>query len=261
VKNLFWQIILAFCLLLKAKAGFVGSGCGLHFLSDAESNVFFEKFLQNRNLGDFALRIKLESFSRQYGHIISDGVVLHRRINGSSAYYVEIADGTENSRKFLMKDGKILTNFSGYFNPNEPFIVESLYTPNDILFPFLNPNCRFKYFGPKKVCGRTTQQFIVQIDGNLLGPDIKYVRVSIDSVFFQALEIEYLNDKRKFVSRQRILSLCRRNDYWQLKTLELFNIATRERSKVTIVDSDFNPEFGDVFSESNLRLQHSLAQR
>jgi hypothetical protein len=212
-------------------------------------------------LGDFALRIKFESFSKQCGHSRTDGVVLHRQIDGVSAYCREIADKVGNFRNFLLKNGKILTNFSEHFGPNEPFTAGSLYTPNDILLPFLNQNCGFTYSGPKKVCGRVTQQFIMLIDHDFLGPDIKYAKVSVDSAFFQALEIEYLDGRHNLPSIQRVLSLYKRNDYWQPKALELFNVATRARSKITIVDSDFNPELDDVFFDPSFRLAYSLLPR
>ncbi|MDR2436361.1 MAG: outer membrane lipoprotein-sorting protein [Puniceicoccales bacterium] len=261
MKNLLRRIVLVLYLLLGAEGAFAVGSCGLHFLPDGESDVFFGKFLRNHNLGDFALRIKLESFSKQCGHSRADGVVLHRQIDGASAYRIEIADEVGNFRKFLLKNGKILTNFSEHFGPNEPFAAGSLYTPNDILLPFLNQNCGFKYSGPRKVCGRVTQQFIVPIDHDLLGPDVKYARVSVDSAFFQALEIEYLDGRQKLLSMQRVLSLCKRNDCWQPKVLELFNVTTRARSKITIVDSDFNPELDDVFFDPSFRLEYSLPPR
>jgi hypothetical protein len=249
VKNLLWRIALTLYFLFGKGEGFAAGSCGLHFLPDRESGVFFGKFLRNHNLSDFALCIK------QHDHSSADGVVFHRRIDGSSAYCIEITDEVGNFRKFLLKNGRILTNFSEHFDPNDPFTTGGLYAPNDLLLPFLNQNCGFKYSGPKKVCGRVTQQFIVPIDHDLLGPDIKYVRVSIDSTFFQALEIEYLDCRRKLLSRQRVLSLCKRNDCWQPKALELFNVATRARSKITIVDSDFNPKLEDVLFDPNLRLE------
>jgi hypothetical protein len=220
--------------------------------------MFFGKFLRNHNLGDFALRIKLESFSKQCGHSRTDGVVLHRQIDGASAYCIEIADEVGIFFKFLLRNGKILINFLDHFGPNEPFTAGSLYTPNDILLPFLNQNCGIKYSGSKKVCGRVTQQFIMPIDHDFLGPDLKYARVSVDSALFQALEIEYLDGRQKLPSIQRVLSLYKRNDDWQRKGLELFNVATRARSKITIVDSDFNHELDDVFFDSSFRFAYSL---
>jgi hypothetical protein len=214
----------------------------MRFLSDGESQIFVEKFLHNRNLDDFALRIKLESSSKQRGHLSAEGTILHHRVGGSSSYYVEITDGAENVRKFLLGDEKIIASFSKNFGRNEPLIAGGLFTPNSILLPFLNPNCHFKYSGPKKVCGRTTQQFAVRVDCDILGPDVKYARLSIDPAFFQALEIEYLDGRQKLLSRQRVLSLCKRGDCWQPKTLELLDAVSRERSKITIVDSNFGPE-------------------
>jgi hypothetical protein len=57
------------------------------------------------------------------------------------------------------------------------------------------------------------QKFVIKLDDNLFSPDMKFTKVSIDSVLFQVSEIEDLNDRRKLLSRQRMLSLCKRGDY------------------------------------------------
>jgi hypothetical protein len=66
--------------------------------------------------------------------------VLHRKIDGSLVYCIEIGDEIGNFRKFLFKNEKILTNFSEHFGPKEPFTAGSLSMPNDRLLPFLNQN-------------------------------------------------------------------------------------------------------------------------
>jgi hypothetical protein len=261
VKKLFVLVVLGLCFLLKVASMPVGSHNGMHFLSDSESNIFFKKFLQNRARGDFIFYIRLETYSKQRGRSCEDGVILCHQIGETPNYYIEITDGGKNFRKFLLKDGVVWTNFTKNFDPNEPFLPGSPYAPNDLLLPFLHESCQFKYYGPKRVCGRTTQQFVVKMDDNLLGQEIKFARVSIDSVFLQALEIEYLNDRQKLLSKQRVLSLCKRDDYWLPQTLELFRVNTRERSKITIVDSDFSPELGDAFFEPDFCSKNSLLRQ
>jgi hypothetical protein len=257
VKKSFWQVIFWVCFFLKVECAPTDSNGDMRFLSDGEAGMFFEKFLQNRGGGDFIFCIKIETSSKQHGCFRGEGVILHHRTGGNSSYYVEITDEAGNRRKFLLKNGAIGTNFVKNFNSDEPFIPGSLYTPNDLLLPFLNKNCRFKYCGPKKICGRTTQQFIIATENSSAGPTVKFAKVSIDSAFWQILEIDYLGDGQKFLSRQRVLSLRKRGDHWLPKALEFLDGRTRERTKVIIVDFDFETKLQDEFFKPDFCLKNS----
>ncbi|MDR0715506.1 MAG: hypothetical protein LBF25_01860 [Puniceicoccales bacterium] len=259
MKKLIWQVVLVFTFLLNAECSSASRHKGTSLLSDNEANVFFKKFLQNRDQSDFMLKFKIESSSKQTPSAGGKGVILHHKVEGEENYYVEIKDKAGNYRKFLLRNGQTLTNFTETFNSNEPFISGTLYSPNDLLLPFLGPNCSFKYCGPKKVCGRTAQQFLVKVKDNILKSNVKYVRMSIDNVFLHPLEIEYLGSKQELLSRQRVLSLHKQDDSWELKTVEIFNALTHERAKITIVKSDFNVEFEDSLFELDF-LQKTSAQ-
>ncbi|MDR0679948.1 MAG: hypothetical protein LBF42_02860 [Puniceicoccales bacterium] len=259
MKKLIWQVVLIFTFLLNAECASTTRHKGTNLLSDDEASVFFKKFLQNRNRSDFMLKFKVESSSKQTPSASGKGVILHHKVEGEENYYVEIKDKAGNYRKFLLKNGQTLANFTETFNSNEPFISGTLYSPNDLLLPFLEPNCSSKYCGSKKVCGRIAQQFLVKVKDNTLKANVKYVKMSIDNVFFQPLEIEYLGSKHEMLSRQRVLSLRKQDDSWEPKTVEIFNAITRERAKITIVKSDFNAEFEDSLFELGF-LQKTSAQ-
>jgi hypothetical protein len=218
----------------------------MNLLSSVEADSLFEKFLQNRVQCDFVFYVKLDAFRKNCGAVSTNCIVAHHSINGVSNYYVEIQG--ENFRKFVLKNDAIWTNFEENFGPNEPFIEGSLYSPNDLLMPFLD-NCTFRYFGPKKVCGRTTQQFIAETGNDSCGDKVRFIKISIDFVFLQALEIEYLNDKQNVVRKQRVLNLCKKNNSWLAKVVELSNRTTHERSKITIIDADFSPRLNGMLFE------------
>jgi hypothetical protein len=255
MRKFFLQMAPILLALLRAECSPIDQCVRMPFLSESEAASFFERFLRNHGGEDFLFYVELEPFAKQRDSIAKNGAILHRRIGGVSNYYIEISDGGKFPRKFLLKNGEILTNFTGDFDKNEPFIAGTLYSPNDLLLPFLSPG-NFKYCGPKKVCGRVTQQFTVTV-GDDLPMGIKLVKISVDAAFFQALEIEYLGEGQRVVRRQRVLSLRKNQSSWLPKTLELFDAATRERSKITVVDSACDQELADFSLEPDFCFRNS----
>jgi hypothetical protein len=246
VKRLFCRLALALCFLCKVECSPIGGTGGVNFLSDAEAGSFLEKFLQNHARWDYAFHGRLDAFSKNHATVDANCLILHHRIGDVSSYYVEIQ--RENSQKFILRDGIVWTNFRENFNPAEPFVEGSLYAPNDLLLPFLGSST-LKYSGPKKVCGRATQQFVAKVDNDSLGEGVKFAKISVDSKFLQILEIEYLDGRQRVMRKHRVLALRKKDDYWLPKTIELFDNVTRERSKITIIDADLNPNLSNALFE------------
>lgn len=241
---------LLFLVLIFARVDCVADGHTVHgsFLPDLAAKKFWENFLSERFLEDYVASIQVET--RVAGKSETyDGVILHK----AGKFIVEFADHDSGLRKFLVTRDKSWSNIDDHLNFQCVFIPNIKYGPNDLLLPIVCTDSP-KYCGPKNVCGRMTQQFIVEIPADRPSDGMKFIRFSIDGAFHQPLQIEYLDDHKRLVRYQKLARLKKCGSDWVPKTFELVDVCTRKKIKITMLKFDVYSNLdANFFSEDFLK--------
>lgn len=222
------------------------------FLSDMGAKTFWEQYLATRASSDYVTFIRAECLGDKGGAY--NGVILHK--NGQ--FIVEFADHMKNFRKFLVKKDSCWTNIdidSGEMV--QEFLPGIRYGPSDLLLPVVCTGSA-EYCGPKKICGRMTQQFIVKIPDDYQSGDARFVKFSVDGSFHQPLQIEYLDAGKRVIRYQKVASLKKQGSGWTPKTFELFDVRARKRTKITVLELESKASLDpECFSEEFLK-DHSF---
>jgi hypothetical protein len=104
----------------------------------------------------------------------------------------------------------------------------------DLQMPFLQWT-DFVYEGLAKVRGRPAHQFVLYppADFAAIKPDLTGVRVFIDTQFQALVQIEQLGADGKPAKSVTLLDLKKVGDQWLVKSVDLRNLATRDKTRLT----------------------------
>lgn len=254
IKKFFQQLFLMCFFALSVESSPQERNVKAIFLSDENSKSFFNEFIENRILEDYVAFIKIDSFLQGDEKLTFSGVILHK----CEQFILEFDVQAARTLKFILSNNGIKwSNVGENFQTNKPFLEGDLYTPNDILLPFLR-DTSIEYCGPKKICGRMTQQFLVHIPSHMINNEVMFAKISIDSAFLQALQIDYLDHNKNLIRRQRIASLQKTDNGWLPKTIEILDIKKHTRSKVTILDLNLNINLDQCYFSQEFLSKHSV---
>ncbi len=254
IKRIFQQFFLLFFIVSLADCFPQRGAARAAFLSDKDAKIFWQYFINNQLLSDYVALIRIESFHPDHEKFLCNGIILHK----NRKFIIEFDDYIGTSGKFLITKDEIWSNIGKQWRLSEAFSPQILYTPNDLLLPFIGE--RFvEYCGSKTVCGRTTQQFIVDMPkeyDNTSG--IIFAKISIDGAFYQPLQIEYLDKNKHLLRYQRIASLKRNGSGWLPKTIEFFDVCTRARTKLIISQIYIDEKLDDEYFSKKFLIDHSF---
>ncbi len=254
ILKIFFQQILLLCVLSKlAECSPYGENCKLTFLSDKSSKVFFEKFLTERDSTDFAAWIKIDVDPQEVSNVF-DGIILHQK--GNFIFEVN-SDGVDTKKFFISSENKKWTNSNEQAKFNQPIVNGSLFSIDEFLMLFACHEYS-EYCGPKKVCGRVTQQFICPFNCENIKNNVKYARLSIDSSLYQVLQVEYLDENKKLIKYQKVASLKKHNNWWMPKVIEFFDIKSRKSVEVEILDIESGEMLNSFFFSEKFLSTHSF---
>jgi hypothetical protein len=108
------------------------------------------------------------------------------------------------------------------------------FTLFDLQMPFLRWT-DFIYEGLAKVRGRPAHQFVLYppADFTKVQPDLSGVRVFLDTQFQALVQVEQLGPDGKPVKAVTLLDLKKVGDQWLVKSIDLRNLVTRDKTRLT----------------------------
>lgn len=128
------------------------------------------------------------------------------------------------------------------------------FTLFDLQMPFLRWT-DFAYEGLAKVRGRPAHQFVLYPPADFAAarPDLSGVRVFLDTQFQALVQVEQLGPDGKPVKTVRLLDLKKVGDQWLVKSIDLRNLVTRDKTRLTFKAAALNLALpADTFTPAQL---------
>ena len=128
------------------------------------------------------------------------------------------------------------------------------FTLFDLQMPFLHWT-DFVYEGLAKVRGRPAHQFVLYPPAAFTQarPDLRGVRVFLDTQFQAPVQVEQLGPDGKPVKTVTLLDLKKVDGQWLLKSLDLRNLTTRDKTRLTFKAAALNLTLpADTFAPAQL---------
>lgn len=125
----------------------------------------------------------------------------------------------------------------------EPLVGTDV-TPFDLQMPFLDwPE--FAYEGLKKVRGRPTHAFLLYPPAGVASvrPGLLAVRVFIDAQFQALVQVEHLAEGARVLRSMHVNDLKRVDERWIVKSLDIRDDETRNKTRLTIVGAALGVQF------------------
>jgi hypothetical protein len=127
-------------------------------------------------------------------------------------------------------------------------------TPFDLQMPFLYwPD--FVYEGLVRVAGRPAHQFLLYPPPDMAAshPELTGVRVFLDTQYVALVEAELIGEGGKPLKAVSLLDLKKLADQWLVKSIDLRDETTREKTRFTVTAAALNQQFAPaVFDAANL---------
>jgi hypothetical protein len=228
-------------------------------IDPAEGAAHLAAFRQARLQGDFCLRFQLVHMPRRgdetsyegtaWGTWTDQGPVTRFQLRPAPVSADTPDDLTKrdtNTWVWLVQNGaapRVWVLPPGATAPHElpssawhaPLFPGLVYTPFDLLMPFMYWP-KFEYGGPARVKGRVTDLYVMLPPTADAGP----VRVALDREFNALVRAEQLDDKRQPTRQFEILSFEKVQGQWLVKTLDLLDLATRDKDRFTVTAAALN---------------------
>jgi hypothetical protein len=127
-------------------------------------------------------------------------------------------------------------------------------TPFDLQMPFLYwPD--FVYEGLARVAGRPAHQFLLYPPADVTAqhPELTGVRVYLDTQYVALVEAELIGAGGKALKAVNLLDLKKVGDQWLVKSVDLRDETTREKTRFTVTAAALNQHFAPaVFTAAGL---------
>ncbi len=120
-------------------------------------------------------------------------------------------------------------------------------TAFDLQMPFLEWR-EFAYEGLKKVRGRPTHAFLLYPPETVAGvrADLVAVRVFIDAQFQALVQVEHLGEGARTLRSVHVNDLKRLGERWIVKSLDVRDEVTRNKTRITFVGAALDTEFAEA---------------
>jgi hypothetical protein len=120
-------------------------------------------------------------------------------------------------------------------------------TPFDLQMPFLEWR-ESAYEGLKKVRGRPTHAFLLYPPDDVVRarPDLVAVRIFIDAQFQALVQVEHLGEGARALRSVHVNDLKRLGERWMVKSLDVRDDATRNKTRLLMVGAALDAEFAEA---------------
>lgn len=234
----------------------------------AEGRAILESFRRSDQGGDCHLEFVLRVMPRRGEERRVAGRLWQHRGREGMARRVELRDGESPdspvSLRLLLRGGSetglwrwrpggaVAERLAGLamFEP----LAGTDITPFDLQMPFMEWQ-EFAYEGLRKVRGRPTHAFLLYPPEGVSGsrPGLLAVRVFIDAQFQALVQVEHLGEGATLLRSVHVNDLKRLGERWMVKSLDVRDDATRNKTRLLIVGAALDVEFAEsLFTPAEL---------
>lgn len=224
----------------------------------AEGARILDEFRATGIAGTYWLSFELRVMPRQ-----GEEHVLAGELFGTSSEEGPLTRLTVGSTRWLIQSGSrpVAWVRPDQGNVHEATTAETLQpvagtdlTLFDLQMPFLHWT-DFVYEGLAKVRGRPAHQFVLYPPADFVQarPNLSGVRVFLDTQFQALVQVEQLGPDGKAVKTVTLLDLKKVGDQWLVKSIDLRNLVTRDKTRLTFKAAALNLALpADTFTPAQL---------
>ena len=123
----------------------------------------------------------------------------------------------------------------------EPLFAHLVYTPFDLQLPFIYWN-NYVFEGYERTKGRRVYTYKFHPPDSLKeeNPNLGVVRLSLDARFNAPVKIEMFDNKENPTKTFKIISFKKVGEEWILKSIDLLDERSRDKTRFTVVAAAFN---------------------
>lgn len=227
----------------------------------AEGRAILESFRRSDQGGDCHLEFVLRVMPRRGEERRVAGRLWQRAGSGGTARRVELRDGgapdSPVSLRLLLRGGDdpglwrwrpgsaAAERLEGaaMFEP----LAGTEVTAFDLQMPFLEWR-ESAYEGLKKVRGRPTHAFLLYPPEDVARarPDLQAVRIFLDAQFQALVQVEHLGEGARALRSVHVNDLKRLGERWMVKSLDVRDDATRNKTRLQMVGAALDAEFAEA---------------
>jgi hypothetical protein len=210
--------------------------------------------------GDFYLEFDLRVLPRRGPERLQHGQMWGTRNDQGALTRVVLKDETGGGRRLLVQNGPepaIWSWQSGAAGIQRLGLAEQFLplaqtdlTPFDLQMPFLFWN-DFTFEGVARLRGRPAHRFLFLPPAEITAvhPALTGVRVSLDTQFHAPVETELIGEGGRVLKTVSLLELKKTQEQWIMKTIDLRDEATRNKTRFTVTGAALGLTFAPALFE------------
>lgn len=216
----------------------------------AEGMRVLEEFRRAGIAGTYWLAFELRVLPRRGQERVVRGEILGTRADTGPVTRLTIPTGTGIER-WLIRSGPDAAAWHWAGNATRELAAADLFTPVaateftvfDLQMPFLYWN-DFAYEGLARVRGRPAHRLLLYPPADFAAarPELTGVRVYLDTQFQALVQADLLGPKGEAAKTLTVLDLKKSADQWIVKSIDLRNHATRDKTRFTVEGAAFGLE-------------------
>lgn len=231
----------------------------------AEGRKILENFRLQGISGDYFLEFELHVLPRRgETHVVKGGRLWGGRNEIGPVSRVELpAVEGASARRLLVQNGATgsvwiagtaaTAALPGALDPAALFapLAGTDLTAFDLQMPFLYWN-DFVFEGVAPVRGRPAHVFLVYPPANIvaLKPELSGVRVYLDTQFGALVQAQQIGSEERVLKSITVLDLKKVDDQWMVKTIDLRDEATRNKTQFVVTGAALGLDFSGALFDS-----------
>jgi hypothetical protein len=231
----------------------------------AEGRKILENFRLQGISGDYFLEFELHILPRRgETHVVKGGRLWGGRNEIGPVSRVELpAVEGASARRLLVQNGATgsvwiagtaaTAALPGALDPSALFapLAGTDLTAFDLQMPFLYWN-DFVFEGVAPVRGRPAHVFLVYPPANIvaLKPELSGVRVYLDTQFGALVQAQQIGSEERVLKSITVLDLKKVDDQWMVKTIDLRDEATRNKTQFVVTGAALGLDFSGALFDS-----------
>lgn len=219
-------------------------------LDEATGQAKLQRLRDARPIGDTFLSFELAHLKKGKRASTSIGYLWSSWNDAGpiSRLLVRSQNSEETQRQFILQNGPDpflwgLTEDATSFHPvaaakrDAPLVPEIGFTAFEVQMPFIYwPDT--VYEGPLRLRGRQAHNFLLYPPSEDTAPvGVHAVRLTLDATFNAPLRIQLLGETGASIRTLQILSFKKVGEQWLVKTIDLLNEATREKTRFQVISA------------------------
>ena len=231
----------------------------------AEGRKILENFRLQGISGDYFLEFELHVLPRRgETHVVKGGRLWGGRneigpvsrvelpaVEGASARRLLVQNGATGS--FWISGTAATSTLPGALDPSALFapLAGTDLTAFDLQMPFLYWN-DFVFEGVAPVRGRPAHVFLVYPPADIvaLKPELSGVRVYLDTQFGALVQAQQIGTEERVLKSITVLDLKKVDDQWMVKTIDLRDEATRNKTQFVVTGAALGLDFSAALFDS-----------